>query len=68
MDALRADFVFTREELARIGIHYHEDGGEEKPKIDYLRSRLVARGGAAKGFVAQAAPPTVTLPRIKVRT
>ena len=59
IDALRADFVLDTDPPAAAGY-----------KIEYLRQLLRGRGegGArAQGFVTRASPPTVTLPRVKVR-
>ena len=79
IDALRADFVLDNEQLGKVGVNYnnpHESsssipsGGEEtafaeRPKIGFLRTML--QRGQAVCLVAEATPPTVTLPRIKVR-
>ena len=54
IDALRADFVLDTDPPAAAGY-----------KIDYLQQLL--RGARARGFVTRASPPTVTLPRVKVR-
>ena len=57
IDALRADFVLDTDPPAAAGY-----------KIEYLQQLLRGRGeGGARGFVTRASPPTVTLPRVKVR-
>ena len=56
IDALRADFVLdTDPPPAAAGY-----------KIKYIQQLLRGEGGA-RGFVTRASPPTVTLPRVKVR-
>lgn len=74
IDALRADFVLNNQELREIGIHYHQgssslskddDTYPERPKIQFLR-KMIDRGKSVC-LVAEATPPTVTLPRLKVK-
>ena len=57
IDALRADFVLDIETGPGIG---------PGRKIHYLQDLLRNKTGAV-GFVTRASPPTVTLPRIKVK-
>ena len=64
IDALRADFVLPHARLkAEVGVDYGLEG--ERPQIRFI-GELLAKG-RARCYVAQATPPTVTLPRLKVR-
>ncbi|TRY75578.1 hypothetical protein TCAL_11431 [Tigriopus californicus] len=65
IDALRADFVLAHDVL-RHEVNIDYGSVEERPKLDFLNEQ-VSQGRAAC-FVAQATPPTVTLPRIKALT
>ena len=66
IDALRADFVFERESLVAAGLNLNVGDVPRRPRIPELRQVLEDK--EALGFVAVTTPPTVTLPRIKVRT
>ena len=52
IDALRADFVLP------------SDISDPLPRMTFVEEKL--QQGEAKGFLARAQPPTVTMPRIKV--
>ena len=63
IDALRADFVISHEDLSIAGIQYGKES--EYPKIEYLARKISQ--GEARAYAAKATPPTVTLPRLKVQ-
>ena len=63
IDALRADFVLNKKDLSKLGLEF--SGNLDYPKINFLADKI--ENGEALAFVAKATPPTVTLPRIKVR-
>eukprot|EP00095_Tigriopus_kingsejongensis_P005047 snap_masked-scaffold375_size191602-processed-gene-0.22 protein:Tk05047 transcript:snap_masked-scaffold375_size191602-processed-gene-0.22-mRNA-1 annotation:"splicing arginine serine-rich 7" len=62
IDALRADFVLDHAKLREHEVDYGPIG--EMPKLEFLRRKISQREAAC--YIAQATPPTVTLPRIKV--
>ncbi len=64
IDALRTDFVLSHDKIfAEASVYYGPI--EERPKIRYLAEAIA--DGRAEAVVAKGTPPTVTLPRIKVR-
>ena len=65
IDALRADFVFHPLALRTIGPEF-ETVGNRRPRIVELES-LLEHADEALGMVAVTTPPTVTLPRLKVK-
>eukprot|EP00095_Tigriopus_kingsejongensis_P010479 maker-scaffold1628_size33005-snap-gene-0.8 protein:Tk10479 transcript:maker-scaffold1628_size33005-snap-gene-0.8-mRNA-1 annotation:"gpi ethanolamine phosphate transferase 2-like" len=64
IDALRADFVLDHAKLREHEVDYGPIG--EMPKLEFLRRKISQREAAC--YIAQATPPTVTLPRIKALT
>ena len=69
IDALRADFVLGRAALRdEAGVDYGPIGpGGDRPRIAFLESAVAEEWPEARAAVSKATPPTVTLPRIKVR-
>lgn len=69
IDALRADFVFSMKKLNDLGsVDYGKQNKVEFPKIEFLHGMIEKQSDNALAFVAKTTPPTVTLPRIKVRS
>ena len=70
IDALRADFVFDDSTLDKMGVKVLDNGKEqrERPKITVLTDWIQNSNPSVKAFVAKVHSPTVTMPRIKVRT
>jgi predicted AlkP superfamily pyrophosphatase or phosphodiesterase len=73
VDALRADFVFPENILAKIGVasaQYMDESKDSnvvmRPKITVLTDWIQNSNPNVNAFVARANAPTVTMPRIKV--
>ena len=75
VDALRADFVFPENILAKIGVasaQYMDESKDsnvvmQRPKIKVLTDWIQNSNPNVNAFVARANAPTVTMPRIKVK-
>ena len=73
IDALRADFVFADSTLDKMGVILDINGKKtekrrRRPKITVLTDWIQNSNPLVKAFVAKVHSPTVTMPRIKVRT
>ena len=71
IDALRADFVFADSTLVKMGVKVLDGNDKkkrERPKITVLTDWIQNSNPSVKAFVAKVHSPTVTMPRIKVRT
>jgi len=71
IDALRADFVFADSTLVKMGVKVLDGNDKkkrERPKITVLTDWIQNSNPSVKSFVAKVHSPTVTMPRIKVRT